>query len=286
MNFSIKEKLKNNTGPVSTLWTIFGIISIVLLGALDYVTGYELGFSLFYILPIALVTWFNQFHWGLVMSILSAGTWITIDNVSGHQYSQTWYIFWNGLIRLGYFLIISYLLSRLKTMLAHERELSRIDSLTGALNSRFFNLQIQEEINRSKRYNHPITLAYIDLDNFKQVNDQYGHHVGDSVLQNVVNTIQSQMRETDAVGRLGGDEFALLMPETDGDKCQPAIQRMKSHLDDMVKLNKWSVTFSIGVVTCQHPDCMADTLINQADELMYSIKKTSKNGVAFIISDT
>ena len=95
------------------------------------------------------------------------------------------------------------------------RASSRSDPLTGVANSRVFLELLKREIARARRYKRPLTLAYLDLDNFKSVNDILGHAMGDKVLQTVVSTVNANIRVTDVVGRLGGDEFVLLLPETD-----------------------------------------------------------------------
>ena len=100
------------------------------------------------------------------------------------------------------------------------------DPLTGALNSRAFTEQLQLEVDRAKRYDHPLSLAYIDLDNFKRVNDSRGHLEGDKVLRCVVTEMRKSVRANDVVGRLGGDEFALLMPETDVAAAHATIQQV------------------------------------------------------------
>ena len=112
-------------------------------------------------------------------------------------------------------MIFTLLLSSLKRALDRERELSGTDVLTGIRNARSFREVLGAEIERSKRFQRPFTVAYLDLDNFKTVNDCHGHEHGDELLRLVGNTILTGIRKTDTVARLGGDEFALLLPETE-----------------------------------------------------------------------
>jgi len=149
-----------------------------------------------------------------MISIASAITWLIADFTSGHIYSHSAIPYWNMSVRLGTFLIITFLLSTLKSALEHEKELARTDSLTGIANRRYFIELANMEINRACRYKHPFTIVHIDLDNLKAVNDRFGHSTGDTVLRLVVNTIQNNIRATDIVARLGGDEFVILLPET------------------------------------------------------------------------
>ena len=196
------------------VWAIMGFALIVVVGAIDFLTGAEIAFSLFYLVPISLVTWFAGKQLGIVVAIASAFTWYIADIAAGQVYSNPAFLYWNTGIRFSFFVITMALLAALKTALARAEELSRIDHLTGAINSRCFSDLAQKEIDRSRRYKNRFTVAYFDLDNFKTVNDQFGHGKGDEILRIVANTVKSQLRDTDVFARLGGDKFALLLPET------------------------------------------------------------------------
>src|SRR5574339_689451 len=231
-------------------WAIVGLLLIVLVGVIDVLTGYELAFSLFYLLPISLTTWFVGRRFGVVSSIFSALVWFSADVTTEHHYSQTAILYWNTAIRFGFFLVTTLLLSALKKAYETERELARIDKLTGAVNRGFFSELVQMEIHRSQRFEHPFTLAYLDLDNFKTINDRFGHHIGDQVLRTTVQHAKLQLRNTDVIARLGGDEFAFLLPETDPSEARILISRVHRSLLEEMHRNNWSVTFSMGVLTC------------------------------------
>lgn len=159
----------------------------------------------------------------------------------------------------------------------------RTDSLTGAVNRRFFYEVLQRELDRSRRYHHPLTIAYLDLDNFKVINDQWGHSTGDQVLRTVVESAQQQLRSTDVLARLNGDEFAVLFPETGQQAAQSAVPKLHAALLQVMHQNAWPVTFSTGVVTCLAPPAAVDELIQSADELMYSVKRSGKNAIHYAI---
>lgn len=139
------------------------------------------------------------------------------------------------------------------------------------------------EIERSQRYGHPITLVYIDLDNFKMVNDQWGHRTGDQVLMVTVECIIKELRKTDIVARLGGDEFAILLPETDAEASRIVTSKLQRSLLDEMLQNQWPVTFSIGVVTFMDIPDSDDKVIQIADELMYTVKNDGKNGISYSV---
>jgi len=260
-------------------WTIVGIVLIGGVGILDVLTGYELAFSLFYLIPVSLVAWFASQRLGILASLISAIVWLTADVAAGNFYSNPFVFAWNVLIRLGFFITTVLLLAALKKALEYEKESARTDYLTGAANSRLFYDLMQMEISRFQRFARPFTLANIDLDNFKTVNDQFGHSVGDQVLRAVVNSARKYLRKTDVVARLGGDEFALLLPETDQESARIALAKIQNGLLKEMRRNNWPITFSIGVLTCNAVPDTIDELVRLTDELMYAVKRDSKNAI-------
>jgi diguanylate cyclase (GGDEF)-like protein len=258
-----------------TLIPKIGVLMVIFLGGIDYLTGYEISFSIFYFIPIIFVSWFGKRNHALFISFLSTATWLWADLTSGHRYSHFAIPVWNSTMRLGIFLIGVFSLSAIKTLLEREQTFARIDLLTGAANTRAFNEMAKIEINKSVRFSRPFTIAYIDIDNFKQVNDTLGHSQGDNLLQSVAATIKNNTRTIDMVARFGGDEFAIFLPETNQENAKITITKVQKHLLDFVKNNNWPVTFSIGAVTC-YKSCNLDELIKEADNLMYTVKKAGK----------
>lgn len=259
-----------------------GILASV--GLLNHLAGPDLSIWIFYLIPIFLVTWFTERWIGILMSIVSALTWLIADYTSGATYLDHGILYWNCTARSCSFIILTFILSALKSAVEKEKELSRIDFLTGVGNSRYFIELANMEINRAHRYKHPLTVANIDLDNFKTINDRYGHSTGDNLLRLVANTIKNNIRLTDTVARVGGDEFAILLPET-GPELAEAITRkvQKINLEIMQK-NGWPVTFSIGVVTFINPPSTVDEILKISDNLMYFAKNNGKNTIKYEVS--
>lgn len=262
-------------------WIIGGFALIGGVGILDFLTGYELAFSLFYLIPVSLVAGLTSRRLGILASLASAFIWLIADVAAGNSYSNPFLYAWNTLIRLSFFVITVFLLSTLRRALERERELARTDYLTGAVNSRLFYDLVQMEIDRFQRYKHPFTLAYIDLDNFKTVNDQFGHSMGDQVLRTVGSSTKKHLRKTDVVARLGGDEFALLLPETNQESARVAISKLQGDLLEEMRQSNWPITFSIGVLTCSAAPHATDELVRMTDELMYSVKLNGKNAIKY-----
>jgi len=256
-------------------------VFIGVVGLFDLWTGHEIAFSLFYVLPVSFLAWFTGRRMGLLAAVVSAGVWLWADAAAGHPYLSVWIPIWNTLVRLSFFVIIVLLLSVLRKVAEQEAALARVDNLTGAVNSRFFYLLAQKELDRLQRYQHVFSLAYIDLDNFKTVNDHWGHATGDEVLRVVVHYIQQHIRRPDVLGRIGGDEFALLLPEANGDMAKAVCTKLRTELLSAMQAQGWPVTFSIGVLTCEVAPPSVDMLMKQTDELMYQVKRGTKNAIHY-----
>ena len=159
MNFLASFEKRSKPFVIAVAFALIGVV-----GILDFLTGYEFAFSLFYLIPISLVTWLTGRRLGIVASLVSTVVWIISDVAADNPYSHPVIYAWNTLMGFGFFVIVALLLSTLKRALEHEKELARTDYLTGAVNSRVFYDSLQTEINRSQRYKNPFTIAYIDID--------------------------------------------------------------------------------------------------------------------------
>ncbi len=148
------------------------------------------------------------------------------------------------------------------------------DPLTGVLNRRAFIENSKNHINLSKRHNRNLSILYIDFDGFKEVNDRYGHDIGDRLLINICKRIESIIRESDVFARIGGDEFVILLPETDYESAEKLVERLHSSLDSPFVLdeNKIKMIVSIGISTYPDDGETINKLIKVADERMYSNK--------------
>ncbi len=256
-----------------------GAVAVVLIGIADHYSGTEISFSIFYLLPIMLVTWYVNRTAGISIAGFSALSWLLADLTAGNRYSHPAIPYWNMSVRLGFFLIVLVILSRLKSAFEREKTLSSTDSLTGAANTRVFRELSNSEIDRSHRYGRPFTAAYLDLDNFKEVNDRFGHSAGDDLLRSVTEILRTNLRTTDIISRLGGDEFAVLLPETGAESAGTALEKIRIMTADTMREKGWPVTMSIGAVTFLSPPDSVDAMVRQVDELMYSAKSGGKNRI-------
>ncbi|MCL2761243.1 MAG: sensor domain-containing diguanylate cyclase [Desulfuromonadales bacterium] len=163
------------------------------------------------------------------------------------------------------------------------------DDLTGLYNSRYFYEQIEYEIERSKRSNFPLSLIFFDLDNFKKVNDSYGHLVGSRFLKEIGIVVQQNIRKTDKASRYGGDEFVLILPETDKKGAVILANKLcnavREFTFDIGKLEHIGLTASFGIATFPDDADSIIDLIGTADKEMYKVKYSGRNGVSFIVDE-
>ena len=258
-----------------------GFTAVGLLGLIDYATGNELTLSLFYLIPIVLVTWAVDRKTGLFLSFISGLTLLGAEIASGQTFSHSIFYFLNTLVRTAFYVVVVYLVTELQKARREEQLAARTDYTTGAVNARYFNELLQMEISRIRRYPHPITLVYVDIDNFKLVNDLFGHKIGDEVLHFIATELKSQLRVTDTVARLGGDEFVLLLPSTRQPEARLVVSKVYANLMERMRQKNWPVTFSMGAVSCEFSPYSAEQLVNMADELMYEVKNSTKNDIRF-----
>lgn len=163
-----------------------------------------------------------------------------------------------------------------------ERQ-ARIDMLTGLNNRRHFFELAEQQLARARRHGRPLSLLMMDLDNFKAVNDTYGHHVGDTALQKLSEVSVYTLRAIDILGRLGGEEFAALLPETTGEQALELAERLRLAVENAVmKLENGALfhfTVSIGVSSFESMDARIDIMLKRADAALYKAKNAGRNRV-------
>jgi diguanylate cyclase (GGDEF)-like protein len=260
--------------------TVF-VVGSLLLGLLGigayFAIGQLLEFSVFFIIPISFFTWFVARRAGLIASVVSAIFTLAANLASPMHAVHPRVAYWNALVWLAFFVLITIIIAELKVSYLRERQLSRVDNLTGVATRLAFYEVAEDEKNRAQRYRHSITIAYLDLDHFKEVNDSMGHAVGDKALVAVARTIEGNIRQTDTVARMGGDEFAIILPNTGKDAAGRVLSKVLRALDEAMLQSEYPVTFSIGAVTFLTPPESLQDMIQHADGVMYSIKSTGKN---------
>lgn len=159
------------------------------------------------------------------------------------------------------------------------REASTHDPLTGLGNRRLLLDSLKDEVERYRRYSRPFCIAMLDIDYFKQVNDQHGHELGDTVLVEISRVLEAEIRDLDLCGRWGGEEFLIILPETELDKALVVLDRVRNAVSDLnvrVGEEALSVTVSVGVAEYHAGETYSDT-INKADALLLKAKRSGRN---------
>jgi len=170
---------------------------------------------------------------------------------------------------------------KIRLELEFEKRQALTDHLTGIMNRRAFTAQLQGEINQLELQRTPFAVSFIDLDDFKEINDEHGHHFGDEVLQKIAELIRLHSRHTDYVARIGGDEFATIHPMISAEDAELMMQRLRSQLVSGIGHAQLPVTLSIGLCQCDKPSELytIEGIMAKADKAMYQAKKEGKNAV-------
>lgn len=160
------------------------------------------------------------------------------------------------------------------------QELTITDSLTQVFNRRYFFERFNEEMARSRKFNLKLSFLMIDIDHFKEYNDQYGHLVGDGILKEITKTIKENMRQIDFIGRYGGEELSIILSETDKEQARYAAERIRQSIESKrisVYDEDLKVTISIGISSFPDDANEDSALIERADEALYQAKQTGRN---------
>jgi diguanylate cyclase (GGDEF)-like protein len=165
------------------------------------------------------------------------------------------------------------------------KQLAYLDGLTGIFNRRFFELRIEEEVERARRFDAGMAVIMVDIDQFKRLNDEFGHLLGDEVLRQVSSIFSQQLRKIDVVCRYGGEEFAILLSQTNQKHAMGVAEKLRRLIES------WQfpgvprpVTISAGVATCPHHGTTRDQLVKAADAGLYAAKQSGRNCVRVISS--
>ena len=252
-----------------------------LIGWLDYVTGPFVSFSAYYLLPIALVAWYGSNLTAYSLALLSGVLRATVISQLPQQHAFP-LMAYNTLLLGMLFLFVAALVCRLRQTMHRLDELSARDDLTKVSNRRQFLEVCAIEIENAQRQKAPLTLAFLDLDNFKALNDTLGHQRGDELLVATADSIRQALRTGDHVGRLGGDEFAILLPRTDRDQAEQVLARIHEKIGAAFAPFQSAppgVSASIGAVVYAGTQRLnTGELLAKADAQMYAVKAAAKSG--------
>jgi diguanylate cyclase (GGDEF)-like protein len=255
---------------------LLGTALLFVVAVLDRATSNALSLAAFYLFPILLVAWNCGRGWGLVFAVGSVAIAFVQTALQESPHVSPIHLYIADANVLLEYVIAVLLTGALRKLYDQERFNARIDALTGARNRKGFQEALTSEIARHERKGITFCLAYIDCDNFKQVNDNYGHAEGDRLLKAIAEVALETLRRSDTVGRIGGDEFAVILPETGRTEALFVVDKLQHKLRAVTRLLQRRVSFSIGVAVFDKTPGAATAAMEFADRLMYTAKKSSK----------
>lgn len=258
------------------------LLAVSILSWVEFRSGPEISFEILFLIPIALAGWFGGREPALLTAVAAAAMWFAgelrwIEAGIGVR-------LWNSLTRLVVYTTEGWLVARLRerrdelrSLLMEERELARTDAITGLPNSRAFYEQAEHMTGKTS----PMALAYMDLDNFKNVNDRFGHAAGDEVLRKIAQVLRATIRPHDLAARLGGDEFAFLLTDVTTEEAAQVAERLSREVRSLaVEYERTDLGATIGIVwSAERMD--VDALIHSADAAMYEGKQGRKGSIQF-----
>lgn len=251
---------------------------VFFLGGVRSATEAEFSFASLALLPVLLITWLGGRTNGLIMALVAASMWALGDFHSDRVYRQAWIPWANALAQLAIYSLVAQLTTIVRQRFQNEHECAHTDALTQLPNRRAFLEAGEQEIERSSRYRHPIAVIFLDLDDFKALNDTRGHEIGDCALRATAKAIRGALRASDVVARMGGDEFAILLPETPFDAAGEATKKIAANVKRVLKPYA-PADISIGMAWYDAAKVPFPEMLKAADALMYQAKQDGKGKI-------
>lgn len=251
-----------------------GLSAIALGFLIDVTTGRDLSLSLVYVGGVAFMAWAGSFRVG-VLGAGGAGMARLVDSLVHADRVGT--ALANAATAFVLLIFVSAVVDRLHRALDREASQARYDTLTGLPNRRACDERAALELARLQRSGSALSVAYLDFDGLKQINDDRGHAAGDAALIHFAKMAQTELRPTDLLSRIGGDEFVLLLPDADYEEATTVIRRIQSRLADADSGEPASVT--VGLVTWRSAPRNLEDLFVEPDALMYRAKRDRTKGV-------
>jgi diguanylate cyclase (GGDEF)-like protein len=254
-------------------------LAVLLTGAvavLDLTSGSDISFALLYLLPLGGLAWYNGERVARLLTAVCALSWLA-DGLVGAFHPGV--AIWNTAIRTAFFLIIILLIGRLRQAYELQRTLAGHDSLTGLANFRTLSVALGQRLTPRRLDDGVLTVAYLDLDNFKQVNDRLGHAAGNTVLLMVADAIRSTLRADDLSARVGGDEFVVVLSDCDEPDARSVLERLRAAIQAYSDAEYLGISVSIGAICLAAYPEQVDTVLQRADAALYRAKSAGKNRI-------
>jgi diguanylate cyclase (GGDEF)-like protein len=254
---------------------------IVVLSALLPLMSPELPITALFLVPVVVVSWWAGRWAAMWAAFAAASSRLLIDLAAGLPYSAPTVPYWNFGIGLAVFLAVARVLPGLRDTVFRDREQAITDPLTSLGNRRLFTELASIELNRTRRYQRPLALLYMNIDKFEKFNERHGYAEGDSLLVLTASMVKGCLRTSDVVARIAGDEFAVLLPETPAEGAHVAVEKIHQHVSKAAADAGYPVTFSMAVVTYMEGPVTLEGVLRQADSVMFSVKREGGNAIGY-----
>ena len=256
-----------------------GLVVIAALCLLQLTEGARVSVAEFFLIPVAAAGWFaDSRSYGIAAAGIAAAAAAAVTLYAAPS-TALGHVLAAATARLLLYVVVLVALRAMRRLQNEHEQEALTDPVTRAANARGFRAQAATELERGRRYRRPLSVLYLDIDDFKAVNDRFGHEAGDCVLKDVSHVLRCTMRTVDTVARLGGDEFAVLMPETGAPSAGAAAERSRSELTRLTTPDGEVLRCSIGVATFTQPPASVTELVKEADRLMYEAKAGGKDRI-------
>ena len=262
-------------------------VAVTVIGRIDYATGTDIGLSLLYLIPVAIAGWYGGVSIATIVGAAAGTAWLSADLAWRDSDTAILISVWNSFTRYVIYIAVGVLLAllhrdreKLRSLAARESSLARTDAGTHLPNARAFMEVLEAEVRAARESGDPVCVAYLDLDNFKCVNDQFGHAAGDEVLQRVAAALRQSIRGHDVAARVGGDEFAVLLRGVEPDAARTVGERIAARVTDIASnYSGAALGVTLGVAHFRAVPRDAATLLRAADGVMYQGKASGKGRV-------
>jgi diguanylate cyclase (GGDEF)-like protein len=252
--------------------------TVAVIGIADELTGAEVTLTILYLLPVWFASWFLGARPGLVVALAAAIAWWAADVATRYYAPRPGVVAANAALQLALFAAAAALSAHVRRRGERESTLVRTDALTGLLNRRGFLEVARREIARSGRTGRPLTVALLDVDGFREINDARGQEVGDRLLGGMGTALRSALRAVDASARLAGDEFAVLLPDSDPSSIESVLDRLRLVLVQAAAEKGAPLTVSLGAATFPRPPSSLDEMLRGAARLLEAARTSGGGG--------